>query len=85
MHLFWNSLSRKPYINKAIFIDDSWEGDHFVVMKNSAVGMCCIVMVLISSLRLDLGSFRPGTQTAGSSFKVPLSLLGKVILEGELQ
>lgn len=48
-------------------------------------GIYWIVMVVISSLRLDLGGFLQGTQTAGSSFKVPLSLLERIILEGELQ
>lgn len=37
----------------------------------------------ISSLRPDLCGFPPGTQAAGSSVKVPLSLLERIILEGE--
>lgn len=37
----------------------------------------------ISSLRLDLGGFPPETRAAGSSVKVPLSLLERIILEGE--
>lgn len=37
----------------------------------------------ISSLRLDLGGFPPETQAAGSSVKVPLILLERIILEGD--
>lgn len=37
----------------------------------------------ISSLRRDLVDFPPGTQAAGSSVKVPLNLLERIILEVE--
>lgn len=46
--------------------------------------MCCIVIVGYPLLDMTWVAFPQGTQAAGGSVKVPLNLLKRIILEGEL-
>lgn len=55
-----------------------------VLKMLGTIGMCCIVMVGYPPSDLTWVAFRQ-TQAAGSSVKVPLSLLERIILEGEFQ